>query len=1241
MLSPDMQEAMIFIVESASYSMIKRGAKLAPRAFLSVAKSGDGGIEALIQGKPGYGGISVSFNAGPRTRRGLEIPTYCSRCRPPVCEHLVALSLLLLRGSIKYGIPWAADQDPGEILFESEQDEYLPELPPKLERQLEVCLVGTAIENKTDPWWERFVAAANTETRLYTLTEAARRRLPPYLRPSNLQIPFAPLAERENPFEALRDYEDKIRYIADRNYVSPLGGDEGLQAYLESEVARALEKAHEASLIRKRLRDWLQKDNTPSADRIDVAWNLEQDDEALPRLQFSVLLTTKNINRMPRTPSMLQNLCRELGNGTRQLHPDQRRFMDWLDRNRYLLYSKPHFTDGTAKRFPVRQAMIWMNQWLPMGFVAWEDGTPCRYDARPARLVAAPVETGGLAWHVRVEGLEGLELLSRARLFSCKAYDTDDDIFVFVFRGDVFHLLTTDRMPLKMLAHFYESPEIPMDGLAGTREAQRLIQRFLDQDTPRSQYLAEVPVRPMLEFFYEEEERTLSMTALAKAADCSRYYYAASERWIPALEQVQRPHALESLEYLSDEDGLDPIPNVSEISELALGAVVRRSDVAGVEAWLERFIPRASQGEPGPDGVFRWKWKVQRKSLGPLVQLWQARPGGAEYRGNRPFQNLIQPRNAPVFHINVDSTGVDLLKISVSMEQEMEALDYDEVERALKESEDELVLLPRGRLYRRNDLETYRKSLDALLELGIEPGGGEHELHVFQFMHQSVREALESAESFKRLEELKRRIEEQIRSFKGIPEVRLPASLKSVLRPYQRTGVNFLAWACRTFGGAILADDMGLGKTLQTLASLKILRKGEKNPGPSLVVCPASVAHNWVREVRHFTPDLNVLLLESGAARKELLTTIPEYDLVVKNYALTRRDIETLRGHHWFMICIDEAQNIKNPSAEITRAVKSLNARFRLALTGTPIENRLLDLWSLADFAVPGTLGTMEAFLERVRVRESALLYRTLRAQLRPMLLRRLKLDVAPELPPRIEERIDCAMHPGQRKLYLAELKKAKQMMAEVKDKNVSGPQRIQILVCLTRLRQICCHPALLHDRKSPSGKLDSLMEVVRRVLEEGHKVLVFSQFVKMIEVIEKAFRAEEIPFHVLTGKSTNRGEIVQAFEAAEEPCVFLISLKAGGTGLNLTAASYVILADPWWNPAVEAQAIDRTHRIGQDKTVIAIRLVTLDTIEERIMELQERKHAMVENVLEEDEFNRSLNRDDFAFILDTSGEQG
>ena len=936
---------------------------------------------------------------------------------------------------------------------------------------------------------------------------------------------------------------------------------------------------------------------------------------------------------------MLGTLFREVTSGKRVFPPEQKRLLLWMEANRFM-FSTSRYEEGTNTTFPMRGIMPWLSQWLPMGLVKWDNGVICSHDPRSANLVVAPDEKGQLAWHVRIQGEERIELLSRVLLFVVDSSYSESEEGVYVLCDDVIHLLVHGQMPRRLLEYFRANPEVPLQGLVGTPEAQQLIVRYLDRTVSLSEYLVEVPVRPILEFMFDEDQRMVDMLAFAEDANQYRYSFSSPGSWIPQGETTGENHGVRLWENLCEEDVLQPVATAPEPSAQVLGKVVRNEDVAGVEAWLERFAPPAARIEQAADGSLRRKWKVSRNALGPLVQLWQARPRDVEYRGNRAFHNLIQTRKAPVFHINVDSTGVDLLKISVSMENEMEALSYDEVERALKESEEQLVMLPRGRLYQRNDLETYRKSLDALLEMGIEPGSGERELHVFQFMHQSVQDALQSADSFKRLEELKERIEEQIRTFKGIPKVPLPADLKDVVRPYQRSGVNFLAWACRTFGGAILADDMGLGKTLQTLAALNVLRKGHKDPGPSLVACPASVAHNWVREAAHFTPGLKVLLLESGAGRKELLRSIPDYDLVVKNFSLTRRDIETLREHKWFMVCVDEAQNIKNPSAEITRAVKSLDASYRVALTGTPIENRLLDLWSMADFTVPGTLGTMEAFLERVRVRESGLLYRTLRAQLRPILLRRLKKEVAPELPPRIEERIDCTMSVGQRRLYLAELKKAKAMIASVKDKSVSGPQRIQILACLTRLRQICCHPALLRDLKSPSGKLDSLMEVVPRVLEEGHKVLVFSQFVTMINLIEKAFDEKGIPYHVLTGKSTNRGAIVEAFEKAEEPCVFLISLKAGGTGLNLTSASYVILADPWWNPAVEAQAIDRTHRIGQDKTVIAIRLVTLDTIEERIIELQERKRAIVENVLEEDEFNRTLNRDDFAFILDTNVEK-
>jgi SNF2 family DNA or RNA helicase len=327
---------------------------------------------------------------------------------------------------------------------------------------------------------------------------------------------------------------------------------------------------------------------------------------------------------------------------------------------------------------------------------------------------------------------------------------------------------------------------------------------------------------------------------------------------------------------------------------------------------------------------------------------------------------------------------------------------------------------------------------------------------------------------------------------------------------------------------------------------------------------------------------------------------------------------------------------VKNPDAAVTRVAASLRARHRLALTGTPLENRALDLWSIASAVAPGYLGARKAFADRFDRPDAPPHARALlAAKLRPILLRRLKRQVAPELPERIEERRDCELTAGQRKLYLAELRRSRALLEDIPDAKAMARTRISILAALTRLRQICCHPALGQAKPSVgSGKFDALFELLEPLLAEGHKVLVFSQFVRCLELLAAEMAARGIRHHVLTGSTVRRDAVVDAFADDPEACVFLLSLKAGGTGLNLTAASYVVLFDPWWNPAAEAQAIDRTHRLGQDRTVIAYRLVARGTIEERIVELQARKATMVRDVLGEDGFARALTRDDLGWLL-------
>jgi SNF2 family DNA or RNA helicase len=483
----------------------------------------------------------------------------------------------------------------------------------------------------------------------------------------------------------------------------------------------------------------------------------------------------------------------------------------------------------------------------------------------------------------------------------------------------------------------------------------------------------------------------------------------------------------------------------------------------------------------------------------------------------------------------------------------------------------------------------------------------------------------------------------------------LPKGLQAELRPYQKDGFDFLCHLTQIKLGGILADDMGLGKTLQALAWLAWLKERHaKNPKPSLVICPASVLHNWQREANRFTPNLKVLVLESGAARHNLRKQIPQHDLIVTNYALLRRDLEELQKFAFRAAILDEAQFIKNPGAQVTQSVKQLKSEYRLALTGTPLENRLLDLWSIVDFIQPGYLGNQEQFVEIYEPRapvadETApveqlargektesvqrIARKRLSARLRPLLLRRLKKHVAKDLPDRIEQRRDCPLGDEQRKLYLAELRRSRdQIMNAVKEQGLNK-SKMHVLAALTRLRQVCCHPRLVGS-DTASGKTETLFELLDPLIAEGQKVLVFSQFVQMLQLLEKECHERQITTHMLTGQTKDRQQVVSAFQGNTSPGVFLLSLRAAGTGLNLTNASYVVLYDPWWNPAVEAQAIDRSHRIGQTQTVNAYRLIAPGTVEEKIWELQQSKAQTIADVLGEEGFARSLTTTDLEYLF-------
>ena len=666
--------------------------------------------------------------------------------------------------------------------------------------------------------------------------------------------------------------------------------------------------------------------------------------------------------------------------------------------------------------------------------------------------------------------------------------------------------------------------------------------------------------------------------------------------------------------------------------------------VAATLEWLgaTQVVPGVKKGSGGreptwPDRAVGWWLQASRRRMEEFADAWERVPPGVATFGTERIRRLLsgELRVTPLLHI--ESSGVDWF--SVSADWEAEGLQLTDADLAkLRAATTRFVKLSSG-WTRRDAVTLHDETAAVLADLGVEAGSGAQRVTLWQLAgaQPASLEALERFGADAATLEAVRQLRARVAAFRGLPHIPPPAGLTAELRPYQQCGLDFLTCTASFGIGAVLADDMGLGKTIQALAWLVHLRETEPDGGPSLVVCPASVVHNWEREAARFAPQLRVLLLTSGKTRHELRREIPAHDLIVTNYALLRRDIEAWRAVELRVAILDEAQNIKNPDAVVTRAALALCARHRLALTGTPLENRALDLWSIMQFVNPGYLGIRSQFEGRYDRLDAPPHVRTLlAAKLRPVLLRRTKLEVAPELPPRIEERLDCEMTKEQRLLYLAELRRSRELVERLAGAPGGITQnKIHILAALTRLRQICCHPALAGGKASlGSGKFDALFELLEPLLAEGHKVLLFSQFVECLKLLKAEFKERGIAFHLLTGQTVKRQQVVEAFQSDPQASVFLISLKAGGTGLNLTAASYVVLFDPWWNPAVEAQAIDRTHRIGQDRTVIAYRMLTSGTIEEKIWELQQRKAALARDILGEGSFARALTRDDLDYLL-------
>jgi SNF2 family DNA or RNA helicase len=504
-----------------------------------------------------------------------------------------------------------------------------------------------------------------------------------------------------------------------------------------------------------------------------------------------------------------------------------------------------------------------------------------------------------------------------------------------------------------------------------------------------------------------------------------------------------------------------------------------------------------------------------------------------------------------------------------------------------------------------------------MLELGDTGRAKDDALHFHSAHAQLLDELLEQCPDQPRdfLE-----LRQKFKTFAGVTPPEPPAAFTGTLRPYQREALGWFDFLASFGFGGVLADDMGLGKTIQALAWMAL---GQERgvTGPNLVVAPTSLLFNWRDEAARFAPGVRVLTY-AGSGRGGLETHFQDHDLILTTYGLLRRDVEILRETPWRCVILDESQAIKNPDSQTAKAARLLPAEHRLCLTGTPLENRVDELWSQMQFLNPGLLGSRQSFEHRFAkplAQGDTEAKDMLQRFLKPFLLRRTKDAVAKDLPDKQESVIHCEMTEAQAKIYeRLHVHYRAEILAAVETKGLQHSQ-IKVLEGLLRLRQAACHPALVGEEGAGSGKLEELATLVADVVAEGHKALIFSQFTRFLSHIRAKLREIGVDHEYLDGRTPlkTREKRVASFQSPDGPPVFCISLKAGGVGLNLTAADYVFIMDPWWNPAVEAQAVNRAHRIGQDKKVFAYRLISQDSIDEKVLALQQEKKDLADALLD------------------------
>ena len=618
------------------------------------------------------------------------------------------------------------------------------------------------------------------------------------------------------------------------------------------------------------------------------------------------------------------------------------------------------------------------------------------------------------------------------------------------------------------------------------------------------------------------------------------------------------------------------------------------------------------------------------------IVIPKLKKAGFEIQGEESLNRFLVHRQIPRLKLKVQFRN-NFFDIKYGLFEGNKALQTPDLLKQIQTGKQYIKLSDASNIYIPENLREKIKEFSSLLDIA----GGSGKLRLPSAGVVILKELRESTQDFTP-DEKSMLLLQKYEKFEKINEIELPVHLQGTLREYQKSGLNWLFFLNDFHFGGILADDMGLGKTIQVISLLLKLKESRRLNHPALIIMPLTLIFNWVEEIEKFGPDLDVLVYSgSKNDRLELLKKFYKFDVILCSYGIVLQDQHLLIGKEYSYLILDESQKIKNPETKTYRAVNKIRSQYKLALTGTPIENSLIDLWAQINFLNPGLLGNLKQFQKQyieVPLEEKEIKIKSLKNLIYPFMLRRTKQEVEKQLPPLTEIVHYIEMTEHQLQIYQKWLRYYRDEIFLQIDNQGLNKSRLKILEALTYLRQLACHPAILDENVDlgDSGKMQLLEDMVEDILNEGHKVLIFSQFVRFLKIIRKVFDTKELQYEYLDGKVRNRAQKIKNFQQNRNVTAFLISLKAGGFGVNLTAADYVFHLDPWWNPAVERQATDRAHRIGQDKRVFVYKYIVKNSIEEKILALQQKKKQLSDKLITSDSnFIKQLTRKDLELLFE------